>query len=197
MTLFSRIFFAAGLLVSALLFGGCSSTPVDPVFNNHLAAAEVARLNVGDVLTITLSGPPEEITPHIETIKEDGTITMNDIGHVPAVGKTAGELQNIIHDMYVPKYYTHLTVSVSTGDRVYYVRGEVKQPGRQLYLGETTVTRAIASAGDFTDFANKQKVWLIRGKHKLRVNCEEVSDRPEKDPLVYPGDQILVDRQLF
>ncbi len=197
MTLFSRIFFAAGLLVSALFFTGCSSTPVDPVFANHLAAAEVARLNVGDILTITLSGPPEEITPHIETIKEDGTITMNSIGHVPAVGKTAGELQNIIHDLYVPKFYTHLTVSVSTGDRVYYVRGEVKQPGRQLYLGETTVTRAIASAGDFTDFANKQKVWLIRGKHKLRVNCEEVSDHPEKDPLVYPGDQILVDRQLF
>ncbi len=195
----SRIIFAGGLMLSAALFSGCSSTPVatDPVFTQKPDANAVSRLNVGDTVTVTLSGLPEAIEPHMEPIKDDGTISMPDIGHVQAAGKTAGELQNEIHDLYVPKIYTHLTVAVTLGDRVYYVDGEVKQPGRELYLGETTVTRAIASAGDFTDFADRTDVWLIRGKHKLKVNCEDVFEDPSKDPLVYPGDQIIVRRKIF
>lgn len=186
-------------MVSAVLFSGCSSTPVetDPVFTQTPDANAVARLSVGDTVTVTLSGLLEELPPHTEPIKEDGTITMPDIGHVKAAGKTAGELQNEIHDLYVPKIYTHLTVAVTLGDRVYYVDGEVKQPGRELYLGETTVTRAIASAGDFTDFADRTDVWLIRGKHKMKVNCKDIFEDPSKDPLVYPGDQIIVRRKIF
>jgi len=197
MTLISRIVFAGGLLLSMLFFTGCGTEPIDPVFTNPPDATTMARLSIGDTVTITLSGLPDIIEPHVEMIKDDGTITMPDIGHVSAAGKTAGELQNAIHDAYVPKIYTHLTVSVSPGDRVYYVDGEVKQPGRELYLGETTVTRAIASAGDFTDFADRTDVWLVRGKHRLKVNCKDVFEDPSKDPLVYPGDQIIVRRKIF
>ena len=89
-------------------------------------AAEVARFHVGDTVIVTLSGLPTPIEPHQEPIKEDGTITMPDIGHVQAAGKTAGELQNEIYNLYVPKLYRHLTVTVNPGDRVYYVTGEVK-----------------------------------------------------------------------
>ena len=70
-------------------------------------AAEVARFHVGETVIVILTGLPEDIPPHQEPIKEDGTITMPDIGHVQAVGKTAGELQNEIHDLYVPKLYRH------------------------------------------------------------------------------------------
>jgi polysaccharide export outer membrane protein len=89
-------------------------------------------------------------------------------------------------------------VTVSTGDRVYYVRGEVKMPGRELYVGETTVTKAIAAAGDFTDFANRSNVLLIRanGQH-ITVNCKKVLAGKEIDPPVYPGDQIVVKKSIF
>jgi len=197
MTFNSRTVFAGVLLLSALLFSGCDTTKVDPVFKQGSGAPEVARFSVGDTVTVTLTGLPEDVPVHTEPIKEDGTITMPDIGHVPAAGKTAGELQNTIHDLYVPKIYTHITVTVTSGDRVYYVKGEVKQPGRLIYVGEITVTRAIASAGDFTDFADRTDVWLIRGKHRLKVNCKDVSEHPETDPIVYPGDLIEVRRQLF
>src|ERR1700691_3179415 len=157
MKLVVRAFFTAGLLLAGLSFTGCSSD--EAIFSDDKSGqslAEVAHFHVGDTVTVTFSGLPDNDnpTPHLEPIKEDGTITLPDIGKIQAAGKTAGELQNEIHDLYVPKYYTHLTVTVSTGDRVYYVRGEVKAPGRQLYVGETTVSRAITSAGDFTDFAS-------------------------------------------
>ena len=159
-------------------------------------AVEVARFHVGDTVIVSLSGLPQDIPIHQEPIKEDGTITMPDIGHVQAVGKTAGELQNEIYNLYVPKLYRHLTVTVNPGDRVYYVTGEVKTPGRQLYVGQMTVTKAITTAGDFTDFANHRKVWLIRANgQRIKVNCNKAIQDSSKDPPVYPNDQIQVLRR--
>jgi protein involved in polysaccharide export with SLBB domain len=205
-----------GLLLAGFIFAGCSSTN-EPAFSDTPAPpptitqssptgsppanaddSEVARFHVGDTVTVALTGLPEAIDPHTEPIKEDGTITMPDIGHVQAAGKTAGELQNAIHDLYVPKLYLHLTVTVSTGDRVYYVRGEVKNPGRQLYVGETTVTKAITSAGDFTDFAS-HTVYLIHANNDkpVKVNVDRALEDPTLDLQVYPGDQVNVHRRIF
>jgi polysaccharide export outer membrane protein len=206
--------FACGLMFAGVIFTGCHSSSYNPIFSDNPnppgmtgappaaglpTAAEVARFHIGDTVIVTLSGPPTPIDPHQEPIKEDGTISMPDIGHVQAAGKTAGELQNEIYDLYVPKIYRHLTVTVSpAGDRVYYVTGEVKSPGRQLYASQMTVTKAITTAGDFTDFANHKKVWLIRANsQRIKINCDEALRDPAKDLPVYPNDQIQVPRKIF
>jgi len=204
-------FFACGLLFTGVILTGCYSSSIDPIFSDTptppvmtgspstgYTVAEVARFHVGDTVSVTLTGLPESIEPHVEPIKEDGTITMPNIGHVQAVGKTAGELQNEIYNLYVPKLYRHLTVTVNTGDRVYYVTGEVKGPGRQLYVGQMSVTKAITSAGDFTDFANHKKVWLTRANgQRIKVNCAKIQAGKAEDPPVYPNDQIQVPRRIF
>jgi polysaccharide export outer membrane protein len=211
MKLFVRGLIGLGLLVAALVFTGCD-TPASladiPLASDQSANppasiggeqtnSEVARFHVGETVNIIFSGTPDPIEPHDELIKEDGTINLPLIGKIQAVGKTAGELQNEIHDLYVPGYYVRLTVTVKPGDLVYYVRGEVKSPGRQLYVGETTVTKAITSAGDFTDFAN-HKVWLIRaGGGRVRVNVDKALEDPTLDLQVYPGDQVVVPRRIF
>ena len=163
-------------------------------------AADVARFRIGETVIVTFSGIADrQFRSHEEPIKEDGTITLPLIGPVYAVGKTAGELQNEIQTNYVPKYYVRLTVTVKSGDRVYYVGGEVSSPGRQLYVGDTTVTKAIQSAGGLTDFANHGKVWLTRATtgQRIRVNYDKALENPAKDPPVYPDDQINVDTRLF
>ena len=205
MNFISRVVLSVSLLGTVAFLSGCASPKPDPsIFptvgdgGTNQVATEVARLQVGDQVTVTLSGPPDEtVPPHVETVSEQGTISMPYVGTVQAKGKTAGELEQEIQDLYVPKYYTHLNVTVITGDRVYYVNGEVKSPGRQLYVGMTTVTRAITSAGDFSDFGNHRNVWLIRGNHRLKVDCDKIFEHPERDPLVYPGDQIVVRRRLY
>jgi len=198
--------FACGLLFAGAIFTGCHSSPSHPIFSatptppvmtgspvTGYTAAEVARFHVGDTVIVSLSGLPQEIPVHQEPIKEDGTITMPDIGHVQAAGKTAGELQNEIYNLYVPKLFRHLTVTVLPGDRVCYVTGEVKAPGRQLYVGQMTVTKAITTAGDFNEFANHRKVWLIRADgQRIKVNCNAALKDSSKDPQVYPNDQIQV-----
>jgi len=166
---------------------------------NDTSPDRVARLHIGDAMTITFSGLPETLEAENPTIKEDGTITLPDIGRVKAVGKTPGELEDAIHDLYVPKIYTHLNVTVKTSsDRVYYVRGEVKAPGRLIYAGSITVSKAITSAGDFTDFASRSSVWLIRANgDRFKLNVNKILDGDQPDPPVYPGDQIVVERRIF
>jgi polysaccharide export outer membrane protein len=195
-----RLFLLLPLL--ALGLAGCASTNntgvMDPPKSDDPGGPAVAKLHVGDTITVQLEGLPETYPPHEEAIKEDGTITLDLIGHIKAAGRTAGELQNAIHDAYVPAYYTHVTVTVKTGDRVFYVRGEVKGPGRQIYVGQITVTKAITSAGDFTDFANRKKVWLVRANgQRFKLNCNDILDGSAPDPQVYPGDQIEVTRRAF
>lgn len=212
---------ALALLVAGFIFSGCSSSSNDILFSDSpqppsgLTGAgtgtsgptptdttstdlTAARFHVGDTVTVDYSGTVTTIPENVQTITEDGTISLPLIGAVRALGKSAGELQTDIHDLYVPKYYTRLTVTVSSPQRVFYVGGEVKQPGRQLYVGETTVTKAIQAAGDFTDFANQKKVKLIRHNGEvITVNCVKALQDQTLDPPVYPGDQIQVPRRIF
>jgi polysaccharide biosynthesis/export protein VpsN len=195
-----NLIFLLPVLVVAL--AGCAGTDYTELMKPQSLTGTnggVAVLHVGDTITITLDGLPTAIPPMDKTINEDGTVTLTDIGPVPAAGKTSGELEKIIHDRYVPQYYTHLNVTVKVGYRDIFVSGEVKQPGRQPYIGPITLTRAITAAGDFTDFANRKKVWLTRfssGK-RYKINCDAILNGDAPDPPVYPGDQIQVDRRKF
>ncbi|MEI7534840.1 MAG: polysaccharide biosynthesis/export family protein [Verrucomicrobiae bacterium] len=188
-----------------LILTGCASNGkkadvmAAPEFVTMAGEDKVPRLHIGDVVSVTFNGLPEPVEPLDKPIKEDGTITLPDVGRVKAVGKTIGELEDAIHDLYVPKVYLHLNVTVKTSsDRVYYIRGEVRAPGRLIYAGPITVSKAITSAGDFTDFANRSSVILTRSngdRFKLNLNKILAGDQP--DPPVYPGDQIEVGRRLF
>ncbi len=211
-SIFQGIFFSACLLVGVLLagcgtastgdFGGGPANSGDAPSTNTSPVPEVARFQVGDVVIVSFSGLPStdplQTQAHPETIKEDGTIDLPYIGSVVAAGKTPGEIQNEIHDLYVPKYYFNLTVNVSSGDRVFYVSGEIKGDGRVLYVDGSTVTKAIQSAGGLTDFAS-HKVWLIRAAtgQRIQVDYDQALRNSADDLPVYPNDQIHVPRKLW
>ncbi|HMP81302.1 MAG TPA: polysaccharide biosynthesis/export family protein [Verrucomicrobiota bacterium] len=213
-------FWAAMTVLPVALLSGCatyddpkfSDTPQSVVATTPSAASESNgsilsigerddKFTVGDFVTVTFSGVGTPPQPHEEQVKSDGNVTLPLIGAVKAEGKSPGELQLDIYNRYVPKYYTvssGFTVTVKPKERVYYVGGEVKMPGPKMYLGKTTVTKAIQTAGDFTDFANKRSVKLTRADGtKLTVNCNKAIGNPALDPPVFPGDQIHVKRRIF
>lgn len=195
--------FTCALLLAGVFVTGCGSLPDIPLTGDNPAptastgspaANPSATFRVGDTVSVTFSGPPTPLDPHIETIKENGTITLDYIGSINALGKTPGELQNEIHNDYVPKYFTHLTVNVRSGDRFFLVAGEVHNPGRVIFLDGETLTKAIQAAGGLTDFASHSKVWLTHAGKRVQVDYDKALKDPSADPMVYPDDQIFVDK---
>jgi len=192
-----------GCFLAGLLLGGCQSQP--PRFNEVPQVSEAVRtvvdpLRVGDPLTITFtssSSVEPVLPPFKEAIKEDGTITPPIVGSVVAAGRTLGDLQKDLQEKY-DKYYVNMRVIVVAESRFYYVSGEVRKPGPEPYLGETDIIKAIAAAGDFTDFANKKKVRLTRASGQSQViNVKKILDDPQFDVPIYPGDKIYIPRRYW
>lgn len=75
----------------------------------------------------------------------------------------------------------------------------MKSAARQIYVGSTTVLRAITSCGDFTEFANRRKVEIIRANGQREVmDCNKARKDPSKyDRPICPGDAIFVPRSAL
>lgn len=192
------------LPVLALALAGCQNSGKKPdVMANPGYVKNPGEgqppLHIGEVVSITFTGLPETLESQDKPIKDDGTITLPDVGRVQAAGKTVGELEDAIHDLYVPKVYTHLNVTVkASSDRAFYISGEVRSPGRLLYTGDITVSKAITSAGDLTDFADRSNVVLIRvNGDRFELNLNRILAGKDPDPPIFPGDQIKIGRRFF
>lgn len=190
-----RGIFIGALLALGWLTAGCGALQNTGNSNPPPIAITSDVLNVGDLVTVIFSDLPTVTPPFEERVKDDGTITLLQNQTFQAAGKARRNLEQEIHDRYVPDYYVHLTVTVKPQERFYYVGGEVKLPSRQPHPGEMTVLKAVASAGGFTDFANRRKVRLTHSDGKTIIeDCVAALENPQLDLPVYPGDKIDVPR---
>jgi len=202
---------AIGAVLVVFLAGGCgggaapssgSGQPADGAMTGAPASPPDAldsslgeTFKPGDSLVIGFSDIPA--AEHFEEkISENGKIVLLYSESFDAAGKTRRQLENEIKARYVPKYYRRLTVTITPQFQFYFVGGDVKMPNRYQYLGKMTVLKAIQTAGDFTDFANKRKVVVTRaGGQRLVVNCAKALQDATLDVEIYPGDRIYVHRK--
>ena len=202
----------SSLLITAVFLTGCVSNsngslqpPASQKVSNKDQTSAISEVPSSDLLepgnpvTISFSGLSTVPLPFTCRIREDGTITPPYLNkQIKAAGKTIGALEQELEKEYVPKIYRTINVTIRTAERFYFVGGEVRQPSRQPYIGRITVSQAIQSAGDFTDFADQRKVRVFRSNNKVEiVDCKAALEDPTKDVLIYPGDRIVVDSKLF
>jgi protein involved in polysaccharide export with SLBB domain len=203
------ILFLAPLMV---LLSGCgtapyayepsSSTNDAPAINGTPVSvppsAAGSQTNPGSVTFSGLPGTP--IEKHEEQIREDGYINPPFLGRsIKAAGKSIGQLQEELQKLYVPDYFKSATITVRRQDSYFFVGGEVKAPGQKPYLSEMTVLKAIQAAGDFTEYARKTRIQVIRAnghKEKLVSYPKAIQD-PKLDLPIFPGDQIIVPRRAI
>jgi protein involved in polysaccharide export with SLBB domain len=191
---------ALGILTGCATTGtGRMGDPVGKASGDNPVTSGSDILRTGDTVIINFSGvsdPPQRVD---DRISQDGKITLPFILEpVQAAGKTRLQLQRDIKALYVPKYFQQLTVTVNADTRYFFVYGEVRKPGPYPYVAQITVTKAIASAGGFTDFAKRKKIQLKRGNSKpITVNSDKAQESPEFDLPVYPDDTIFVPRRYW
>jgi polysaccharide export outer membrane protein len=159
------------------------------------------RLRTGDEIVIRIdAGAPTAAlygTPSDVIIDDQGYIELPLVGQIKAAGLTTSELAEHIQSNYVPRYYVRCTASVLVAQRFFYVGGEVKNPGRFAWSEDTTLLKAINTAAGFTDYANRGKVQLVRGKTAETYDCDDLQRHPAKDVPIRPGDTITVPRSIF
>ena len=157
-------------------------------------------LAAGDHVFITYSGIPFPPYPHNEQIRQDGKIHPPNLEEpVHAAGLTIGELREMLHNLYVPRIYLQLTLTVKMGERLFTVHGEVKLAGRYKYSGTMTVLDGIAAAHGLSNYAAKRRIRVTRkaGGTVLEFDYNKARDNPNHDLPLYPGDIIYVPRRQF
>lgn len=158
-------------------------------------SAPIKKLRVGDNIEVFLRGIPNEI--HVEDIiDQEGSLNLPYIGRVYLAGKTTSEAELEIEDAYIDgEIFNHINVIVVTPMDEYFVRGEVMRPGKFVITGETTLSQAIATAGDFTDFSNKKDITIRRNGRTYKYDMQKIDKGEQKDPFILPGDIIVVGRR--
>ena len=197
-----------GLLAVALLFASLFLAACGGIDHNYPLGPDVnppsdssgAALRIGDELDVTfISPPPPNNVTIVDTIKEDGSITLIHEEKFQAAGKTVNQLRQDVTKLYTSKYYNKIDFTITTPKRSFSVGGEVKAGGSFLYPNTRMgVVEAINQAGGLTDFANHNiRVTRWTGGKPIIVNFDRANEDSSKNLEIFPGDTILVKRRTF
>jgi polysaccharide biosynthesis/export protein len=134
-------------------------------------------------------------------VRPDGKISLPLLNDVQAAGLTPDQLAAQI-TASLRKYVTDPQVTVivtEINSQRVYIMGEVVRAGAYPLLPGMTVLQALSSAGGFTPFANRKKIYVMReenGKQeKLPFNYKDAVSGKERNQnmmQVEAGDTIVV-----
>jgi len=172
-------------VVSALLAPNASVTaPPDYV------------IGADDVLSIVF-WKASEISGHVR-VRPDGKISLPLLGEVSAAGLTPESLRQQLETRAGP-FFADIIATVMVDEinsRRVFVTGAVGRPGAFPLNGRVTVLQALALAGGFTEFADREHVEIIRPDEarsdRLRFNYKTVVEGKAPDVALKPGDTIVV-----
>ena len=187
-------------LLMGIVLQGCASLPNADVSLSSNAEATLGtyRLKPSDPLFIRFTGIMEQQSLEL-IIDENGEIGLLHIDKpIQAANLTTSELEDQIERLYIQgDIYKNVSVHVTMTAKVFYVQGEVIQPGQFPLTSRTTLLQAIAAARGYTPYANKKKVTIARGGSVMTYNLKELEENPSKDITIEAGDVIKVWQQWF
>lgn len=153
----------------------------------------------GDMLSINVWNEPE-VTGKVP-VRPDGMITVPLIGDIQASGSTPDALQLVITKK-LTEYVKQPSVTVvveEMNSRQFNVLGQVQHPGSFMLSKPTRVLDALALAGGFSEFAKRNKIYVLRrdpsgATTRLPFNYKKVTDgRDDQDNVeLQAGDTVIV-----
>lgn len=189
------------LAFACLAIVGCSTTGpyvwADSLPASATGSTEGVVIQDGDTVHVRVFNQ-EPLSTH-ERVRADGKISMPVIGEVTARGKRpaelAAEIQERLKSVVVAP---SVTVTLDTGGDIRIsVVGEVRNSGIFQIAQGSNVLHALAAAGGLSDYADKDKVFVLRKSLPQRVRFR-YSDLRSADPksiafTLQTGDVIVVE----
>jgi len=194
------------LIVSMLLvFPGWTQTgwTAEKELEKSATAAKTAvdegsyQIGKGDVLEINVWKEP--ILSGDATVRTDGMISIVLLGDIQAAGRTPMALKANIQEG-LKKYLEDPVVTVilkSPASQRFYIIGEVKSPGEYDLVKDLTVVQALARAGGFSEWADKDSIHIIRkeggAEKRIPVNYKDiVKGRNAQDNVLLQANDTIV-----
>src|SRR5438094_4669136 len=156
-----RAGFIAILIFLALAGAGCQTEVKSTALSGQAEVPRHVILASGDVVKLTFSAAPE--LNQSQKIRVDGKLSLPLIGEVDAGGKTVGQLQADLIQLYKSQLKTpEVTVSLESSVTSVTVSGAVHKPGKLAFERPTTVLQAIMEAGGPSEFGTLKRIRLMR-----------------------------------
>ena len=183
--------YAALLAVAGALAGACASAGagagtafvwVDDVPEPPAAvAAGDYRLGGGDIVTVQVFGHPE--MSGRARVRDDGKLSIPLLGDVLAAERSLLALGRAVEDSLVASRLvsgsTRVTVALEERAPVRVsVLGEIARPGLFALDQGAGVAEALASAGGFTEFAHRDRIYVVRRAPealRIRLRYEDLA----------------------
>jgi len=180
---------------------GCQTDTNTTTFSGQAEVPRHVILASGDVVKLTFSAAPE--LNQSQKVRSDGKLSLPLVGEVDAAGKTIGQLQGDLIQLYKSQLKTpEVTVSLETSLTTVVVSGAVNHPAKIAFERPTTVFQAIMEAGGPSEYGTLKKVRLVRtvnGVQKSQVmNVQDTLVSQGTKPFyVRDGDVIYVPQTVF
>jgi polysaccharide biosynthesis/export protein len=152
-----------------------------------------------DVLAV-LFWREKDLSVDAIAVRPDGQITVPLLNDLHAAGLTPDQLRERIQTA-AGKFVADPSVTVvvkAINSRKVYITGQIAKPGQYPLVGPTTVMQLIATSGGLHEFANGDKILIMRtesGKQVAkRFNYEDVREGKNLDQNIelQPGDTVVV-----
>jgi polysaccharide export outer membrane protein len=155
--------------------------------------------------------PLREGTRLIDALLDAGGLTAQASGEV-TIGRQKGTFADGSHSLVIrlggkdpsPEELETLSRYLQSGDTVVAstqhwvtLSGEVRRPGRYPLEDDTTLSRLIESAGGLTPFGNEKVTVRHPDTSEVEVDLGAVRDGEAVDPVLSPGDHVMVKARLL
>jgi len=137
-------------------------------------------------------------------VSKEGTIDYPLLGVLHVGGKAPSEVSEEIRKGLAKSFLKHPYVSVVVkkhSSRRVYVLGQVKKTGTLPFQDRMTIVQAISQVGGFKRTARTNNVIVtrvtIKGKQKIVVPVESISEGKAPNFFLTPGDIIFVPESIL
>lgn len=168
--------------------------PASPAAIGAAVDSNTYKVGAADVLQINVWNEPNFTEKAV--VQQNGKFTMPLVGDIDASNSTPKEIEAAVAKAltkYVVKPLVTVTV-IEVGSKKYYLDGLVNHPGEYALAVPTTILEAISKSGGLQDFANKKKIYVLRGDKRIPFNYKEVISGKNLAQNIHlePGDHVVV-----